>query len=128
MSREPDAMGIAWRAAIVASCSRPLTKNPSWLTNRASAGSRQRFAKAALISRLVLGLRTSVLRTMAGAGRRPVWQGGLGAGGIGGIDQHRHPYCARHQLAQQLEPLGRQFEVDEIDSGHVGARAGDAGH
>jgi hypothetical protein len=63
-----------------------------------------------------------------GLGCRPhLSQRGLGAGGIGWIDQYRHPCCARHQLAQQLETLGRQLGVDEIDSGRIATRTGEAG-
>ena len=67
MSREPDVIGIACRAAMLASCTRRLLKNTSWPTNRASGRSRTKVAKAASISRLVLVVRTWTSNPMARA-------------------------------------------------------------
>src|SRR5262245_36526801 len=60
-------MGTAWRAAMLASCSRRLTKSTSWPTKRASGGSRTKVANASLISRLVLALRTWICNPTARA-------------------------------------------------------------
>src|SRR5262245_65614453 len=126
MSRELDAMGMAWRAAILASCSRRLIRNPSWLTNRASAGSRARLAKAALISWLVPALRICSCSLMAWAAASTSRVVTFHAGGVARIDQHGYPCRSRHQLAQDLKPLGSQLGVEKENAGRVAARPSEA--
>src|SRR5262249_15228110 len=47
---------------------------------------------------------------------------------IGRIDENGDTGHCGHQLAQKFQPLGHQFAHDEIDSGEVTARPGEAGN
>ena len=60
-------------------------------------------------------------------GRLHVLQRGLGARGIGGIEQDGDTRSAGYQLAQQLQPFGHDLADEEIDAGRVAVRLPEAG-
>ena len=100
-------------------------KNGSLLTKRASGRSRPNVAKAALISLLVLALRTWICSPMAPAAACSSLSVEFGTHGIGWIDEHRQPSRPGHQLAQEFQPLCPQFGADKIDPCQVAARPGE---
>jgi hypothetical protein len=53
-------------------------------------------------------------------------QRGFGIG-IVRINQHCHARRSRHQLTQELEPLGRELPREKVDAGQVAARSGEVG-
>src|SRR6516165_3062946 len=128
MSREPDVMGSAWRTAQLASCSRRPLKNASWPTNTASGRSRPNAAKAASISRLVLALKiwscSPMARPAASTSRKVICALAL----LAELTSTATRTGRRQHFAQQLKPLCRQFETQQIDAGQIPPRARQAGN
>ena len=79
-------------------------------TKRASGRSRTKVAKAASISRLVLGVEHLDLQPDGARSRFHVPQRGLGIRSIGRIDEHGHTSGSGHQLTQEFQPLCRQLD------------------
>src|SRR5262245_866335 len=69
------------------------------------------------------GVEDLELQSHGAAGRFHLAQGDLRVGSIGGIDEYGHTRGRRQHFAQQLEPLCRQFETQQIDAGQISSRA-----
>ena len=94
--------------------------------NSASGRSLASVAKAASISRLVLALierSCSPWRAAAASTSRRLAAMIVGSAGL---MQHGDPLGRGHQCPQQLQPLRRQLGREEIDSGRIAARPGEA--
>src|SRR5262245_62394236 len=102
----------------------PPTVEKSVLADEHGVGS---FASKRREGGVNLATRTGVedleLQPHGAAGRLHLAQGALRVGSIGGIDEYGHTRGRRQHFAQQLEPLCRQFETQQIDSGQIAARA-----
>src|SRR5262249_39123984 len=102
-------------------------KKPSGATNRASARSRTRAAKAASISWLVLALRGLDLQSDRARRFRHLSKRSLEAPSIAWIDQHGNANGLGHQFAQQPKPLGPHLRDEKIDASRVAPGARKAG-
>ena len=95
-------------------------------TKTASGRSRTKVAKAALISWLVLALRTWICSPMERAAAFQVSQRGHRTRGIGRINDYGHTRDSGHQLTQEFQPLCYQLTRQEIDTRQVAARPSEA--
>src|SRR6516162_5234556 len=111
-------MGTAWRAAMLASCSRRLTKNTSWPTKRASGRSRTKVANASLISRLVLALRTWICNPTARA---------AGSRSLNVVSVFKTLAGLTSTATRAAQPLRRQLIGEKIDPRQIAARPIEAG-
>ena len=118
--------GLCGTRPAVASWTRRSLKKGSAPTKTASGRSCAKVAKAALISRPVLALRTWICSPMARAAASTSLTV-ISAVGIGRIDEHGDASGCGHQLTQKLQPLCRQLADEKIDACQVAARPGEAG-
>ena len=75
-----------------------------------------------------VGIEEANLQPDCGRSRLHVTQGGRGIGDIGRIGEDGNASCARRKLAQQLQPLGRQLGIEQINPGQIAARTGKTGN
>src|SRR6266436_3016166 len=126
MSREPDVMGTAWRAAMLASCTRRLTKNTSWPTKNGVGPLARESREGRVDLTTGAGVQDLDLQSHGAGSRFHVSQRGLRTRSIGRIDEHSHAGGSGHQLTQEFEPLCCQLGADKIDSCQVAAGSGEA--
>ena len=119
-------MGIMWRTAKVASCTRRAVNKGPVLTNSASGRSRSNAAKAAPISRPLLALRTWICRAIARAVDSTSCNVELCNCLVGRIDKHRHTGSCGYHLAQQGKPLRHQLSRENINPCQVATGPGEA--
>ncbi len=95
-------------------------------TKRASARSRTKLAKAALISPLVLALKTWICSPMARAADCTSLNVNSTVEALAGLTSTATRAACGHQLTQQLQPLRRQLNREKIDTCQVAAGLGEA--
>ena len=122
-------MGIAWRDAKLRQLDTPAREERVRANERVRRAARApKPAKAASISSTGAGAeRPAICSPMTRAAASRSLNVVSVCRGMFGIDEYRHTNRPGHQLAQEFQPLRRQFAGDEIDTRHVAARPGEAG-